>query len=176
MPPPSCGNMHIPPNVRQNDKLNPMERTQSTTIKTLGITISIIATFATFSNLMGALAFAMMNPNNNQISGPQSNMEFLWSNFVYMCLLISTIGIMTLIGGINLIKYKNWARKLLIVTSIIFVTMMVVLDVIMILEMRNQTNTLLFIFILITTSIVISVPFLFLIYYLRLGRIKNHFA
>jgi len=153
-----------------------MERTQSTTIKTLGIIISIIAAFAAFSNLMGALAFAMMNPNNNQTSGPQSGMEFLLSNFVYLCLVISAIGITTLIGGINLIKFKNWARKLLIVTSIIFVMMFVALDVIMILEMRNQTDTLLFIFILIATSIVISIPFLFLIYYLRLGRVKNHFA
>jgi hypothetical protein len=176
MPPPNCGNMHIPPNVRQNDKLNVMERTQSTTIKTLGITISIIAAFATFSNLMGAFAFAMMNPNSNQISEPQSGMEFLWSNYIYMCLIISALGITTLIGGIKLMKFKNWARKLLIVTSLIFVTLLVILDFIMILEMRNQTDTLLFIFILVATSMVISIPFLFIIYYLRLESVKNHFA
>jgi len=153
-----------------------MESTQSKTIKTLGIIIIIIAAFATFSNLMGALAFAAMNPESNQISGPQSGIGFLWSNYVYMCLIISALGITTLIGGIQLMKFKNWARKLLIGTSIIFVTLIVAIDVIMIQEMLNQTDTLLFIFILVATSLVISIPFLFLIYYLRLGRVKNHFA
>lgn len=59
---------------------------------------------------MGALAFTLIGLGENQNGKNEKSefnlIEFLLDNYIYMCLVMVTIGVLYLIGGLNIRKYK----------------------------------------------------------------------
>ena len=69
-----------------------METQKPTSVKAIGIIISIFSGFIIFSNVMGAFAFSFLgideDLNGQKDRGEFSFFEFLLENYVYMCFIM----------------------------------------------------------------------------------------
>lgn len=153
-----------------------METEKPKSIKNVGLTIAILSGLVVFSNGMSALMFTLLGFNNYENNEAQdlTNMDSFFNNIQYFLLFLVVIGILFLIGGIQLMKYKMWAKKLLMTLSIVLIG---VLTIVLILAIYSAyvDNDALFALIPITIIwLLFSLPLLFLIRFLNKENIQNH--
>ena len=78
---------------------------------------------------MGALAWGLMS--NNFAPEPDLVNYSIFNNYILMCSVMVFLGAMNIVGGVYLIKSANWARVLLIITSIFFILAIEIISLVM---------------------------------------------
>lgn len=65
---------------------------------------------------MGALAFTVIGLQESQHAQNEVSefdlIAFLFNNYIYMCLGMVAVGVLYLMGGLNVRKHRLWANKL----------------------------------------------------------------
>jgi|SRR5690554_1187835 len=157
-----------------------MEEQKPKSVKTIGLIVSIFSGFIIFSNGMGALAFTLIGLGENQNGKNEKSefnlIEFLLDNYIYMCLVMVTIGVLYLIGGLNIRKYKLWANKLVTYLSLLLIVLIWTLMIAMSTMTAEQNEMEIFSVGAIITALLWSTPIGLLIYFLNRQKIKKHFA
>jgi hypothetical protein len=146
-------------------------------IKTTGLLISVISTMFIFSNTMGAFAFMFIGfGGKNSIQNKDSEfkfIDFLFYNIYYLFLVIIILGGLFLIGGLNIRKYKLWANRLVSILSmfsiLIIWSLMLSLSTVVYKEGISYSLVVLFF------SFILSIPFVYLFWFLNRKINKMHF-
>jgi len=154
-----------------------MEIQKPKSIKTVGFAIAILSGLVIFSNGMSVLIFTLLGFNNydNSEAKDLTGIDYVFNNIQYFLLLLVVLGILFLIGGIQLIKYKNWAKNVLLTLSILLIGLLTILLILGIYSTIIDNEV---VFALIPIALiwfVFSVPILFLIRYLNKKEIQAHF-
>jgi hypothetical protein len=157
-----------------------MDNKQKRTIRIIGIVIIIFSIFIAFSNGMGALMFSIMDGSGSQNTTQPQNTDLMtkiWDNYVTLCLGMILIAAIKIIGGLGLIKYKNWGRLTLIATAILFLALMLIFTIIFIscltrIPEFGSVGIILSLF----SLLIIMIPFILLIRYLLQEKIKINFT
>ena len=152
-------------------------------IKIVGIIIIGISIFAIFSNGLGSFALIKGGgfEQNQPLTAPLSESDYsgYYLFFNYMLkfgLSMVLFGLLFLIGGIFLTKYKNWARVSLITLASIFILGQIfILIIIMSLVFNKSIYFLSSIGIIIAILFCITISFS-LIIFLNKKQIKKHFV
>ena len=157
-----------------------MEEQKPKTVKTIGLFIIIFSVFIIFSNVMGAIVFSFFKLGEyrnikNEISD-FNLIEFLFKNYVSMCITMVLIGLIFFFCGFYLRKYILWANKLLTYLSIILTIIIWSLMIAFFVMFSKQNENVLFILSSIISAILWSTPFILLIWYLNKPNIKKHFV
>ena len=155
-----------------------MEEKNRKTIKTIGIIVIVISLLIAFGNGMGTLAFSLIGGFESAGSNPSENLDFgvlVWNNYLIICGSMFLLALISIVGGIGLIKYRNWGRLLLIIDSIIFILSMILISVIMIVFSKEKLGAI-GIWMPILSSLLFMIPFVLLIRYLARDDIKTNFA
>jgi len=157
-----------------------MNEQKPQSVKTIGLIVAIISGFITFSNGMGALAFTLIGLGSEQSQPIESSefnlLEFLFENYIAMCLIMVLIGILYFIGGLNIRKYKLWANRLVTYISLLLILLMWALMIAMSIMTSGQQGMEIFSVGAIITAIIWSTPLGLLIWFLNRAKIKKHFA
>lgn len=157
-----------------------MEEQKPKLVRTIGLIISIFAGFIIFSNGMGALAFTLIGLGENQSGQNEKSelnlIEFLFENYIYMCLIMVAIGVFYLIGGLNIRKYKIWANKLVTSLSVALIAIIWTLVIAMSTMTAGQNEMEIFSIGAILTALFWSTPIGLLIWFLNRQKIKKHFV
>lgn len=148
---------------------------QPKSIKSIGTVIIALSAMIAFGNLMGAMAWSMMSVSPDPDYQPANGFEFLLSNYVAMCLVVAALGITNIIGGIFFIRLKNWARLVLIVTSVLFAVAVLTLSVFMFQNFNGDELAGSFAPFMLIVGLVFAVPFGLLARFLVSAKIRTHF-
>ncbi len=130
---------------------------------------------------MGALAFTLIGLGENQ-NIPNEESEFnlieslLLENYVYMCLAMLAIGVLYLVGGLNIRKFKLWANKLITYLSLLIIAIIWILMIAMASMTAGHSEMGIFSMAAILTALFWSTPIGLLIWFLNIRKIKKHFA
>jgi len=157
-----------------------MEEQKPKSVRTIGLIVSIFSGFIIFSNGMGALAFSLIGFGDEQSGQKELSefnlIEFLFDNYIYMCLIMVTIGVIYLIGGLSIRKYKLWANKLVTYLSTLLIVLIWTLMIAMSSMTVGQSDMEIFSVGAIITAVFWSTPIGLLIWFLNKEKIKKHFA
>ncbi len=151
------------------------EETKPKSIKSVSTIIIALSAMIAFGNLMGAMTWSMMSGSSDTNYQPANGFEFLLSNYVAMCLVVAALGISNIIGGIYFIRLKNWARLVLVVTSVIFIAAVLTLSIFMFQNFRGDELAGSFAPFALVVGLGVSIPFGLLIRYLVSDNIRKHF-
>jgi hypothetical protein len=157
-----------------------MKEQKPKSIRTVGLIVSFFSALIIFSNGMGALTFSMIGLGENQnIQNDNSKfslIEFLFGNYVAICLVMVVIGFFYLFGGLNIRKYKLWANKLVTYLSLPIIVIIWILMITMFLSTVGQNDMLIFSIGAFLTALFWSTPIGLLIWFLNHHKIKKHFS
>lgn len=153
-----------------------MDTQKPKSIKNVGLTIAILSGLVVFSNGMSALMFTLLGFNNYENNEDQdlTYIDSFFNNIQYFLLLLVAIGILFLIGGIQLMKYKMWAKKLLLTLSIVLIGVLSIVLILAIYSAYVDNDAL---FALIPISFVwlaFTLPLWFLILFLNNESVQKH--
>ena len=151
-----------------------MEFQKPKSIKSVGLVIAILSGLLIFSNGMGALVFTLLGFGG----APQEAIEMdfldiLLENFALFCLVFVFFGILYLVGGIYLSKYRLWAKNLILLTSYIFLILLWLLAGTVVYYTINEAGLEFFMGFILITTLIFSFPLIFLIRFLVIN--KMHF-
>ena len=160
-----------------------MEEVKPKSIKIVGMIIIGLSIFAIFGNGLGSLTLISGGgfEQNQLLVDPRSESDYSGYNvfFNYMLkfgLSMVIFGLLFLIGGIFLTKYKNWARVSLITLSSIFILgQMFILIIVMSLVFNKSIYFLSSIGIIVAIIFFIAISFS-LVIFLNKKQIKEHFV
>lgn len=157
-----------------------MEEQKPNSVKTIGLIVAFFSGFIIFSNGMGALAFSLIglgNEKSEPLEPSEFNLiEFLFENYIIMCLIMVTVGILYFIGGLNIRKYKLWANRLVTYISLLLIVLIWILMIAMSTMTSGQQDLEIFSIGAIMTAVFWSTPIGLLIWFLNKEKIKKHFA
>ena len=156
-----------------------MQEDKPDSIKTIGLVVSIFSGFIIFTNSMGALAWTVLGfggESENQTSIGFDPISYLFNHYVEMCLVMLTIGVIFLIGGIFIRKYKLWANQLTTGISLLLLLIIWSLMIGMAISISHESGTEMFVYGAIFTAVFWSIPIVLLIYFLNKKKIKKHFT
>jgi len=147
-------------------------------ISNLSLGIIIISVLIIFSNGMGIVANEILGISDDftESDSEFNIMSMILSNYSIMCGVMISFGIFYLIGGLNLKKMKDWARKLIIVKSIILILIIWGIMLALALTIPMESEIVIFKIGAILNAIFWSTPLIILINFLNKKRIKVHFA
>ncbi len=165
--------------MKQTDmKQTDMEETKPSSIKVIGLLIIIFSSFMIFSNVLGLLVNWSMESDfvPSEISNEnQDPISFDFDYFVLLGLLMMSIGISFLIGGIYIRKYRLWANKMVTVLSsfIILIIWGLMITIFFVMGQIEQMNMMKYGALL--NALIWSTPLIITIWYLNKKRIRMHF-
>lgn len=145
-----------------------METQKPKSIKNVGLIITIFSGLLIFSNGMGALVFTLLGFGGmSQEPVEMDFLDILFENFALFCLAIVFFGVLYLIGGVNLAKYRLWSKNLLLITSYIFLILLCLFASTSIYNASNESGLEFLIVFMVITVLVFSFPLIFLIRFLK---------
>lgn len=154
-----------------------MQTPKPKSIKNVGLIVTIFSGLVVFSNSMSLLMFTLLGFNDYEDSEAKdlTSIDYFFDNTQYLLLIIVVLGILFLIGGIQLMKYKLWAKKLLIGASFALIALITSLLILGIFTAFTE-NEMVFALIPITFIwLVFTIPLSFLIRFLNKKNIQVHF-
>lgn len=159
-----------------------MEIEKPKSIKTISTLIIIVSSLIIFSNSTGALGFSMLfdsieSSNNDYVYDNFGEYILTWilNHYFQFCLVFVLIGLLFLISGIFLNKYKNWAKNLTLFLSGTLIFSIWLLMIILSYTISSHEFLKYFIVGTVMTAIIFSTPFILLIIYLSKKKISEHF-
>ena len=146
-------------------------------IKNVGLIIAILSGLVVFSNSMSALMFTLLGFNDfeNTDATDLTMIDYVFNNISYFLLLLVVLGVLFFIGGIQLMKYKLWAKKLLLTSSIVLITLLTLLLISGIYAAFDDIEVIFALSLIAFIWLVFSIPLLFLIRFLNKNEIRIHF-
>jgi len=156
-----------------------MEEQKPKSIKKIGLLVAIFSGFIIFSNGMGALAWSVLGMGDDLINVETETTDpisYLFAHYVEMCLIMLSIGIAYLVGGIFIRKYKLWANKMISALSILIILIIWGLMIAMFISVGQEDGMEIFSYGAIFNAIFWSTPIGFLIWFLNKKKIIKHFA
>ena len=154
-----------------------MQTQKPKSIKNVGLIVTIFSGLVVFSNSMSLLMFTLLGFNDYENSEAKdlTSIDYFLNNTQYLLLMIVVLGILFLIGGIQLMKYKLWAKKLLIGASFALIALITSLLILGIFTAFTE-NEMVFALISITFIwLVFTIPLLFLIRFLNKKKHSSSF-
>lgn len=154
-----------------------METQKPKSIKTVGLTIAILSGLVIFSNGMSALMFTLLGFNDyeNSEATDLTSIDYVFYNIQYFLLFLVVLGILFLIGGIQLMKYKMWGKKLLLVVSIVLISLLTILLILGIYSIIINNEVVFALIPIVLIWFVFSIPSLLLIRFLNKKEIQAYF-
>lgn len=106
-----------------------MDTQKPKAIKNVGLTIAVLSGLVIFSNGMGVLMFTLLGFNDYETieTSDLTAIDYFFNNISYFLLILVIMGGLFFIGGIQLMKYKLWAKRYLVVLSFILITLFTLL-------------------------------------------------
>jgi len=156
-----------------------MDEQKRNSIKTVGIFISIISCFIILSNSMGIFVWKIIGISENfNLNQDTSSIPIflILKYFFSFGLLMVCLGILYLIGGVNIRKYRLWANKLVTFLSGIFIVIMWSLMIIFAFSLLHNNGMNVFLLFPVVTAAIWSAPFVTCIWYLNKHDIKSCFS
>lgn len=144
-------------------------------IKTVSIVLVIVSIFIIFSNTMGAVSNEILDLFGSE-SNTDSILDLILNNYSMFCGFMVLVGVTYLIGSLNLKKLNEWARKLIVIESIVLILLIWTLMIGFVIAMSNEENGLIFVSIAMISGLFWSTPLVLLIRFLNKEKIKVHFA
>ncbi|GEM_PF-3541301 len=151
-------------------------------VKTVGILVIIFSGLTLFSNTMGAISFLLVGGNDVTINRPNGTVQnddpinFIFDNYVAFCLIMISIALGYLIGGIFIQKFKAWANRLLSMSASLSLVIIWGLMILMAQSIGQANGGSGFAIIPIVIGIIWSTPVALLIWFLNKQNIKKHFS
>jgi hypothetical protein len=151
-----------------------VENQKPKSVKAVGLLITIFSCFIIFSNFSGMLAGKMFE---EMIYSDDFNaIDFILKNYTKMCALMIIVGLSFMVGGIYLRKFKLWAKKLLIVLSIMLILIIWSFMILLATNFWSPSFYRIYSLLFIVNAIIWSTPIVLLIRFLNKSQIKEHFA
>lgn len=147
-------------------------------IRTVGLVVTIFAGCVVFTNAIGALAFSFILSGEEispTVSFSENPMAYVFAHYLELCLIMIAIGILYLIGGLNIRKYKAWAGKLVTVISALLIVFIWGLMIMMAYSATGFNTIDIFSLGTILIAVVWSAPFALLIWFLNREKSKRNF-
>ena len=149
-----------------------MEDEKSKVVKLISKMIISFSVFIIVSNVMGIFVYFLIRP------GSEPNEQILnlkiWNYFVGICLIMIVLSSINLLSGIYLLKFKNWSRIIVILTSIMFICVIGVISIIINVSISVhliKTGPAIFM-----AAVIFSIPFIISIYNLARKDIRTLFT
>lgn len=154
-----------------------MEIQQLKSIKNISLIITVISGLIIFSNLMGVIMHTLLGfgDTSYQESSETTFIDSLFDNYIIFCLTFVFIGVLYFIGGINLKKYKLWAKNLIVILSVCLIIISLAFVILGINTYIADKGMLFFMILSIFMGIAFSIPLFFLIRYLNKKGMKELF-
>lgn len=160
-----------------------MEELKPKSVRTLGVVIAVISAVIIFGNIVGIVVFKISSINNaitdltigEDASDDIKILFFVIKHYVEMFLIIATLGMCFLIGGINLRKYKLWANRLISILSLILICIIWFLMITIFSIFYSSSGLDVLSYSAIFSAIIWSVPLIILIRFLNNNEIEMHF-
>ncbi|MCX2745365.1 hypothetical protein OO013_15915 [Mangrovivirga sp. M17] len=157
-----------------------MIETKPKSIKIAGVIIIVISTLVILLNLIGAAIFMFLSDlkdNSYAHLNSLDNQLSLDSLLIGVAVFMTILGVLFLISGINIFKYKLWANRLATFISVFYIIYIWILmwwaSFYLIENPGNVLGTLEFWELF--TAVFLTVPAIILIWYLNIKNIKRHF-
>ncbi len=151
-------------------------------VKTLGISLIVLSLVMIFSNSMGIISFNIISksflppPDDYVIKSSAQKLFFIiLSNYLSLCVFFIFLGVLLLIGAINILRHKKWANRYLIIVASIYPIMIWTCLIVTSFVIIKGDEPLFFIFFLFVIGLLISIPFILLIRFLNKRGIKEIF-
>jgi hypothetical protein len=156
-----------------------MEEHKPQSIRTVGLIVAIFSGFIIFSNAMGILAFAltrMSSPSPLEEANSRELLQFILDHYAEICVFMVGVGIIYLLGAINIRKYRRWARKLVSAISL-FLIIFISTTMLALFTAAEGTYSLSFFrFAAIATALIWTAVLGLLVWFLNQEKIKKHFV
>lgn len=157
-----------------------MEDRKPKSVKSVGLIVAILSGFIVISNGMGILAFSIIGVRDQLSSSTESKgfnlPAFLFENYIAMCFIIITIGILCFLGGLNIRRYKLWANRLVTCISLILIIIIWVIMMSLSAIISGSQGLELYRVGIIANGVIWSTPIGLLIWFLNRKKIKKHFV
>jgi len=146
-------------------------------IRTVSITLIVFSALVIMSNGMGALASVMLNFDAMVFSEEDSKtpMAFILAHYFQMAVFMIVLGATYLFGGIFLLRHKQWARRLIIVISVVHVMIIWIIMISLHAAMDLHVRVSIFVVWPVIVAIAWTIPFGILIWFLSRKNIITLF-
>ena len=105
-----------------------MEEQKPQSIRSVGLIVAIFSGFIIFINAMGILAFALSGTDQvisdarrSEETNSAELVEFILDHYAEICAFMVGVGIVYLLGAVNIRKYRRWAGKLVSAISVFLI-------------------------------------------------------
>ncbi len=152
---------------------------KSKAIKNIGNAITALSAMIIFGNGMGIFSFTILgfgNIDNGQATGNTSALGWIFEHYLSVCLSMIFIGVIYLLGGVFVAKYKLWANRLVTFVSGLLFVIIWSLMIFMFIAMSGQVELQTFRIGSIATALFWSTPLVILIWYLNKKNTLKHFV
>jgi hypothetical protein len=155
-----------------------MNTQRPTSIKNTGLVITILSGLVVFSNGMSALMFTLLGFTDYETheTADLTGIDYFFNNISYFLLVLIVIGMLFFIGGIQLMKYKLWAKKFLTGLSIFVLALLSFLLIIGIYSSITNSEMVFAAILIAFVWVGFSVPLLLLIRFLNKEEVANHLS
>lgn len=150
-----------------------MKEGKPKSIRTIGIVIAVISALTILSNLLGLLLANTLLVSAKYIE----EVPYLNENLTYVkpiALLSTAIFVVAFVAGVFIMRYKNWARKLVQIIVVIYLLFFWYQAVFI--APNNPFDKGEFGFENLIGALVWSVPIILLVTYLNKEKVKSHFV
>lgn len=162
-----------------HNTINTLEEQKPKSIKTVGLLVALFSGLIVFTNGMGAVAWKVIGMDDDfGVPDTESTnpLSFLIEHYVEMCLIMVCFGIIYMVGGIFIRKYRLWANRLISILSALFILIIFGLMITISISAGQDEGMGLFSVGAILVGIFWSTPLGFLIWFLNKQKIKKHFT
>ena len=148
-------------------------------IENIGVILTTISILIIFGNGSGALIWSLiglgeeLNKETLDNEAPKA-IQYLFANYITICLSMVSIGALYLIGSIFFKKYKLWANHMISIISLVLILLIWAIMIVFFLSIPNEE--VLFRYGCIANAILWSTPLGLLVRYINKKEIKKHFT
>ena len=141
-------------------------------IRSLGLVVILLSAAMIFSNTMGALSYGMLDIG----SSDALSADAIWSNYLEMCASMVVTGMLYLVSGIFIRKYRLWANRLATIVTSLLIVGVWVLMALMSWRMGQEGMVSGLQFFPYVVAIAVSIPLGLLVRFLNRKHILAHFS
>ncbi len=145
-------------------------------IKNTGLFISIFAGLVVFSNGMGAFIFTLLGFNDYDSKEIPNviSLDYFFNNISSFLLILVLFGVLFFVSGIYLMKYKIWAKNLILGLSIVLISLLSLLLFSGIYTVFNDNEYVFALILIVIIWMMFSIPLFLLIRFLKRKDISKH--
>lgn len=144
-------------------------------IKQLGQMTVVFSSYMIFTNALSYLLWTFVFPQIEPSFKEVGAIAIVWGYFPIASFFLIVLGLVNLIAGIFLLKLVNWARVLIVFTSVLFLIVFVIASVELLSNLGYNEFVMVFAIMLVVNLAILTTPSIVSLYYLTQSRIAMHF-